>query len=219
MGTTRNKEKTDSAKKRVKRRGSGPIAFFVAFLIVVVGAIQLVSSIYNYAMNLSELNGLKRQEAALSAKKQDLENDISRWNDNAYVTAQARERLGFVFPGEQAIHVEHPEAVTGVKPKSDNTDQTDVNSDKQILPWYRELAYGFKKADEPLKKDKSQVTTPGAVSNQPRDAQNSGANDGQTNVNDNSKTGTGQQNKPGQNTGTGNQNGGNGKSGTKTVKR
>lgn len=219
MGTTRNKEKTDSTKKRAKRRGSGPIAFFVAFLIVVVGAIQLVSSIYNYAMNLSELNGLKRQEAALSAKKQDLENDISRWNDNAYVTAQARERLGFVFPGEQAIHVEHPEAVTGVKPKSDNTDQADVSSDKQILPWYRELAYGFKKADEPLKKGKSQVTTPGAVSNQPGDAQNSGANDSQTNVNDNSKTGTGQENKSGKNTGTGNQNSGSGKSGTKTVRR
>lgn len=47
------------------------------------------------------------------AQKRELENDIARWDDKAYVTAQARDRLGFVFPGEQAIRVEHPEAVTG----------------------------------------------------------------------------------------------------------
>ncbi|WEV47400.1 septum formation initiator family protein [Bifidobacterium sp. ESL0690] len=169
MGTTKSKGKgkAEGDKKRGGSRGSGPIAFFIAVFIVALGAIQLVATFHSYALNLAELNGLKRQEAALVSQKQNLENDISRWNDNAYVTAQARERLGFVFPGEQAIHVEHPEAVTGVKPKSDNTDQDDVSSDKPALPWYRELAYGFKKADEPLKKNKSgEVTTPKAVGGQ-----------------------------------------------------
>ena len=40
----------------------------------------------------------KREEASLIAQKQELENDIKRWDDKAYITAQARERLGFVFP-------------------------------------------------------------------------------------------------------------------------
>lgn len=105
---------SSKSRKKASRRGSaGPIAFFVAVFIVALGSIQLASTFHTYALNMAELNGLKKQEAALIAQKQELENDIARWDDKAYVTAQARDRLGFVFPGEQAIRVEHPEAVTG----------------------------------------------------------------------------------------------------------
>lgn len=103
----------EGTKKPSQRGGAGPVAFFVALFIVALGTIQLASTFHTYALNLAELNGLKKQEAALVAQKRELENDIARWDDKAYVTAQARDRLGFVFPGEQAIRVEHPEAVTG----------------------------------------------------------------------------------------------------------
>ncbi|MCI1219825.1 MAG: septum formation initiator family protein [Bifidobacterium sp.] len=133
------------------KRGSGPVAFFVALFIVALGSIQLVSSFHSYALNLSELNGLKRQESELIAKKQDLENNIARWNDKAYVTAQARERLGFVFPGEQAIRVEHPEAVTG-NGTDEESDGSYATNRHKALPWYAELSYAFKQADAPLSK-------------------------------------------------------------------
>nr|WP_164514695.1 septum formation initiator family protein [Bifidobacterium goeldii] len=137
---------TRQRKKTGKRgRSAGPIAFFVSLFIVALGAIQMVSTFHTYALNLAELNGLKKQEAALVAKKQDLENDIARWNDDSYVAAQARERLGFVFPGEQSVRVEHPEAVTGGSQSS--TSSSGTSSDKKALPWYSELAYAFKKAD------------------------------------------------------------------------
>lgn len=137
-----------SASSSGKKRGSaGPVAFFVALFIVALGSIQLISTFHTYAMNLSELNGLKRQESALIVKKQNLENDIARWNDNAYVTAQARERLGFVFPGEQAIRVEHPEAVTGT---TQNDTEKTKESSQQTLPWYSELSYSFQQADKPV---------------------------------------------------------------------
>ncbi|KFI47270.1 FtsB family cell division protein [Bifidobacterium biavatii] len=131
---------------KAKTRSSGPIVFFVALFIVALGSIQLLSTLYTYAIDLSELNGLKRQEAALIAKKQELENSIARWNDDAYVAAQARERLGFVFPGEQAVTVLHPEAVTG-KTQSDSDTSSHTDSDKKTLPWYSELAYSIEKAD------------------------------------------------------------------------
>lgn len=144
-----------SGKTQAKRRGAtGPIAFFVSLFIVALGTIQLVSTFHTYALNLAELNGLKREEATLVAKKQDLENDIKRWNDKAYVTAQARERLGFVFPGETAVRVLHPEAVTGTDSKSE-TSGSSSESDKKVLPWYSELSYSFKKADEPVDGNKS----------------------------------------------------------------
>ena len=129
-----------SRKKASKKGSAGPIAFFVAVFIVALGAIQLA-----YALNMAELNGLKKQEAALIAQKQELENDIARWDDKAYVTAQARDRLGFVFPGEQAIRVEHPEAVTG---ETTEDKKTTDESRKTVLPWYKEMAYSFKQADQ-----------------------------------------------------------------------
>ncbi|KAB8287505.1 septum formation initiator [Bifidobacterium ramosum] len=131
---------------KARTRSSGPIVFFIALFIVALGSIQLLSTFYTYAINLSELNGLKREEASLIAQKRELENSIARWNDKAYVAAQAREKLGFVFPGEQVVHVEHPEAVTGSTTDSADGEAT-AGDDKKALPWYSELAYSFEKAD------------------------------------------------------------------------
>lgn len=119
-----------SRKKASKKGSAGPIAFFVALFIVALGIIQLASTFHVYALNMAELNGLKKQEASLIAQKQELENDIARWDDKAYVTAQARDRLGFVFPGEQAIRVEHPEAVTG---ETTEDKKTTDESQKTVL--------------------------------------------------------------------------------------
>ncbi len=121
----------------------------------------MASTFHTYALNMAELNGLKKQEASLIAQKQELENDIARWDDKAYVTAQARDRLGFVFPGEQAIRVEHPEAVTG---ETTEDKKTTDESQKAVLPWYKEMAYSFKQADqsdEVKSKETSESTSTG----------------------------------------------------------
>ncbi|KAA8819746.1 septum formation initiator [Bifidobacterium rousetti] len=144
------KDKALNVKKRQRSGNFGPIAFFVSLFIVAVGAIQLVSTFNTYATDLAHLNSLKRQEAALIAQKQELENDISRWNDKNYVAAQARERLGFVFPGEQSVLVQNPQAVTGDEgADTSTTDKTASGDTSKQLPWYSELSYAFKKADEP----------------------------------------------------------------------
>ena len=85
---------SSSKKERTHTKGAntGPIAFFIALFVIAVGSIQIISAFHTYAINLSELNSLKKQEAVLAAQKKDLENDIARWDDPAYVTAQARER-------------------------------------------------------------------------------------------------------------------------------
>ncbi len=155
--------------------GSGPVAFFVSVFIVALGTIQLVSTFHTYALNLSELNGLKKQEASLIAQKKELENNIARWDDKAYVTAQARDRLGFVFPGEQAIRVLHPEAVTGES--TDESGTSNSESQKTSLPWYEELDYSFKQADQSDETDASEQTE------SQESVQENGQNDEQTEQN------------------------------------
>ena len=146
MGMAKNKR--DGIDRRTSRRSSGPITFFVAVIVVALGLIQLVSTFHAYAINLSELNGLRNQQAQLVEHKRELENQIRRWDDKAYVTAQARDRLGFVFPDEEAIRVLHPEAVTGGKDK-DQAGSKGVRAPRRnSLPWYQEMAYSFAKADQ-----------------------------------------------------------------------
>lgn len=146
MGMAKNKR--GGGDRRTSRRSSGPITFFVAIIIVALGLIQLVSTFHAYAINLSELNGLRNQQAQLVEHERDLENQIRRWDDKAYVTAQARDRLGFVFPDEEAIRVLHPEAVTGGKDKDQAGSRGVRAPRKNSLPWYQEMAYSFAKADQ-----------------------------------------------------------------------
>lgn len=162
-----------SRKKASKKGSAGPIAFFVTLFIVALGIIQLASTFHVYALNMAELNGLKKQEASLIAQKQELENDIARWDDKAYVTAQARDRLGFVFPGEQAIRVEHPEAVTG---ETTEDKKTTDESQKTVLPWYKEMAYSFKQADQ--SDEAKSMETSGSTSAGESDANGTGQESG-----------------------------------------
>ena len=167
MGMAKNKR--DGADRRTSRRSSGPITFFVAVIIVALGLIQLVSTFHAYAINLSELNGLRNQQAQLVEHKRDLENQIRRWDDKAYVTAQARDRLGFVFPDEEAIRVLHPEAVTGSKDKDQAGSKGVRAPRKNSLPWYQEMAYSFAKADQDPTADGSK----GSPGQQPGDGASS----------------------------------------------
>ncbi|WP_243390296.1 FtsB family cell division protein [Bifidobacterium margollesii] len=173
-----------SGQRPSQRSGASfaPVTFFLALIIVALGTIQLVSTFHTYALNLVELNSLRNQEAALVAKKASLENDIARWDDSAYVTAQARERLGFVFPGERSVRVLHPEAVGGSSGKTENQTDTPVENN-QNLPWYKDMLASFEKADEQAADDQSS----GAASEQ--SGQTGETTDGQTNNGQTSTTG------------------------------
>ncbi|MEE1295756.1 MAG: septum formation initiator family protein [Bifidobacterium sp.] len=151
----RTAERTKATAKGAKgaeggkdRKHAGAVPLFLALFIVVLGLISLVTTFHTYALNLSELNALRKQESSLVSQKKELENDIDRWNDDAYVTAQARERLGYVFEGETPVRVEHPEAIMGKEPTSEE-EAGKQESQESKLPWYSELAYSFGQADDP----------------------------------------------------------------------
>ena len=53
-----------------------------------------------YAAQRAEINSLREQSAAASRQVAELTEQQRRWQDPAYVRAQARERLHYVMPGE-----------------------------------------------------------------------------------------------------------------------
>lgn len=62
--------------------------------------IALVPVVNTYVAQQQRLSALQHQVAQQEQDVQALELDVQRWDDPAYVAAQARERLMYVMPGE-----------------------------------------------------------------------------------------------------------------------
>jgi cell division protein FtsB len=83
------------------------------FAVIILGLIVL--SIVVLAPSLRTLVDQRQQIAALEAEVAqqqgdvtDLENELDRWSDPAYIEAQARERIYYVYPGEFSYLVIDP---------------------------------------------------------------------------------------------------------------
>jgi len=109
----------------------------VLAVVVVLALAVLLPSLRVYFSQQESLQQLSAEKDQAAAEVDDLTNDLGRWDDPAYVVAQARERLGYVFPGETAYRVVDPEIVT-----SENEDVSGAieSPDTSVVnPWYTTL--------------------------------------------------------------------------------
>jgi len=127
----------------------------VMFLVVVVLAISFVGSLRIYLSQQHDLAVAEQQIRERSAQIADLESELARWNDPDYVKAQARQRLGWVMPGETGYRVVGPDG----KPLGGGV----VIESEQRLPsgehdpvWWDRLWGSVQTADAPTRK----VTVP-----------------------------------------------------------
>ena len=74
-------------------------------VVVLVLTISYATSLRIYFSQAHEIASTKAEIAQSQAAISDLQGQIARWNDPAYVTAQARERLGWLVPGETGYTV------------------------------------------------------------------------------------------------------------------
>jgi hypothetical protein len=77
---------------------------------------------------------LSASEAALRRQIADLEQKKVKLGDPAYIAAQARERLGFVMPGDTPFQVQLP-AAAAVSPQPGDETGKPASS----APWYSSL--------------------------------------------------------------------------------
>jgi len=125
------------------------------FLVVVVLAISFVGSLRIYLSQQHDLAVAEQQIRERSAQIADLETELARWDDPDYVKAQARQRLGWVMPGETGYRVVGPDG----KPLGGGV----VIESEQRLPsgehdpvWWDRLWGSVQTADAPTRK----VTVP-----------------------------------------------------------
>lgn len=84
-------------------RFTGRAAILV--LVVVVLAVSYASSMRAYLQQRAHIAEVKEQIAERRASIEDLEREKRRWQDEAFVQAQARERFGYLMPGETGYQV------------------------------------------------------------------------------------------------------------------
>jgi len=75
--------------------------FTVTVLLLIVGAlIVLAPSLRILVEQQNEITALERRVAEQQALVDELQTDIDRWQDPAYIESQARDRLLYVYPGD-----------------------------------------------------------------------------------------------------------------------
>ena len=95
----------ESASRRSSGLTTRAAVLALVFCAVVVA---LAYPVREYIAQRAEIASLRAQEKAQRAAVAELQRQSDRWNDPAYIKAQARERLHFVEPGETAYVVLTP---------------------------------------------------------------------------------------------------------------
>lgn len=90
---------------RPRLTGRAAVLFLVLGLLLVAYAWPA----REYVRQRRDIAALRAEEAAAQLRVDTLERTKQRWQDPAYVEAQARQRLHFVRPGETAYVVLRPE--------------------------------------------------------------------------------------------------------------
>lgn len=95
-------------------------------------------SVRVYLDQRAEIHDLQAQRDAAQTQVDDLNAQLDRWSDPAFVVAQARERLAYVFPGETPYRVVDPEVARPAAPGSVDavrSGETGANGG----PWYDKM--------------------------------------------------------------------------------
>lgn len=103
--------------------------------VLVLAFVLVYPTLHTYLRQEADLRELRSQVAAARERNDDLQAELERWDDPAFVTAQARERLSYVLPGEKAYRVVDPETVE--VPTTQVVDEdTPVARTQAQQPWY-----------------------------------------------------------------------------------
>ncbi len=123
----------------------------VLVLVVVMLGLSYASSLRIYLNQQHELAVAEQEISERSAQIDELEAELARWDDPAYVRAQARDRLGWVLPGEIGYRVIGEDG----KPLGDGVTieaEQQLPAGEHAPTWWDRLWGSIQTADAPVRK-------------------------------------------------------------------
>ena len=139
-------------------RFTNRMAILVVVLAVLV--VSYASSMRAYLQQRAHINDLHAAIDRSTADIKELEREKRRWKDDAYVQAQARERFGWVLPGETSYQVIDRNGL----PLDGTGELTDPSTVAQTVPdpWWTKVYGTLEAADHPTQTPvpKTRITPP-----------------------------------------------------------
>jgi len=102
--------------------------------VVCVLTLTIAGPIRTYFAQRTEMKQLAAAEATMRSQISDLEQQKTKLGDPVYIASQARERLGFVMPGDIPYQVQLPPGAASAVP-----DEQHAEAAKSTNPWYTSL--------------------------------------------------------------------------------
>ncbi|MDO8152396.1 septum formation initiator family protein [Isoptericola sp. b408] len=143
------------------------VRLIVLSVVVLLAFVLLLPTVRGAVQQQAEIDRLRAELTANQAERDQLENELARWDDRTYVIQQARSRLNYVLPGDTAWRVvdaeeieQDDEPVTGADPTPD------VGAGTTGAPWYQAMWESVQAADRAVVDpgsglDPADVETPG----------------------------------------------------------
>ncbi|RKR75016.1 FtsB family cell division protein [Frondihabitans australicus] len=82
-------------------------------VIIILFIVVLAPSLRTLIQQQQQVASLEQSVQKQKSDVQSLKGDVARWNDPAYIEAQARDRLLYVYPGEYSYLVMNPSKSSG----------------------------------------------------------------------------------------------------------
>jgi len=112
------------------------MAVFV--LVIAVLVVSYASSLKAYLQQRHDIDSLKSQIVEREKTIADLQDQKDRWNDPAYIEEQAREKFGYVMPGETA-YVALDANGNPIKPAGKLSSPASVGKPAKPTAWWSEV--------------------------------------------------------------------------------
>ncbi|MDG4665918.1 septum formation initiator family protein [Mycobacterium sp. 236(2023)] len=125
-----------------QRFGSAARRAAILAAVICVLTLTIAGPVRTYFGQRTEMKQLQASEAQLREQISELEEQRAKLADPVFIAAQARERLGFVMPGETPYQVQLPPGAT-----QPSVETGDLAVTKSNDPWYTSLWHTI--ADEP----------------------------------------------------------------------
>ncbi|HLS48987.1 MAG TPA: septum formation initiator family protein [Actinomycetaceae bacterium] len=105
------------------------------FIVILVAFIVLAPTLRHAVEQQEQLRRVTAEVAAAQQRTAELEEELARWQDDDFVKAQARDRLGFVMPGERTYRVIDPHTIVGEDAQDDDGNDGAL-PEVDSAPWY-----------------------------------------------------------------------------------
>ena len=116
----------------------------VVIVVAAILSVMLVPSLFQWWQQERELVQIKSQVAEQQKKNADMQRQLDLWNDPDYISTKARERLGYVRPGETQYTVVDPGPQY-----QDSAMAAAATPTGPARPWVQQVAILVGKADQP----------------------------------------------------------------------